>query len=238
MHESSERHGVVAVGDSLLTGFGPALGGVNAQSWAAWIAWALATCSTTHAVNGAHVQQVVADQLPLLRGHYQVGLACCGANDYSDLDLDRYGRQLREICRALGEHSDVVAVATLPLRLRVPLQSWRSTEALTRRVNDQIRAVAAACGVLVVDLERALAGPWSMAPDGQHPSSLGQLEAARIAAVTLDGAGVRFARHLPDPADITVTAPDRRLYVRSLRDRVRGRWSSLRSYRADITARA
>lgn len=224
---------MVAVGDSLLTGFGPALGGVSAQSWAAWIAWSLAGCTTVHAVNGARVQQVVDDQLPLLDGRYRVGFACCGANDYDDFDPDRFSSQLEQICLALRRHCEVAAVATLPLRLRVPRLSWRSTEALTRRLNADVRDVAQACDLLVVELEPGLTGRWSMAADGQHPTSLGQLEAARLAARALDTAGVRFARHLPDPTDVPVSEADRRLYVVSLRDRARGSWSSLRSYRAD-----
>ena len=224
---------MVAVGDSLLTGFGPALGGVSAQSWAAWIAWSLAGCTTLHAVNGAHVEQVVDDQLPLLDGSYRVGFAGCGANDYDGFDPDRFSGQLEQICLALRRHCEVAAVATLPLRLRVPRLSWRSTEALTRRLNAVVRAVAHEHEVLVVELEPALTGPWSMASDGQHPTSLGQLEAARVAAGVLDAAGVRFARHLPDPAQIAVSEADNRLYAVSLRDRVRGSWSSLRSYRAD-----
>jgi len=233
-----ERHGVVAVGDSLLTGFGPALGGVSAQSWAAWVAWALADCTTVHAVNGAHVAQVVADQLPLLEGRYRIGLACCGANDYADFDPALFGSQLEQICLALRRHTDLAAVATLPLRLRVPQMSWRSTESLTRRLNTVVREVTHDCEALVVDLEPGLTGRWSMAPDGQHPSSVGQLEAARIAAATLDLAGLRFSRHLPDPGQIRLSEHDRRLYVRSVRDRLRGTWSSLRSYRADRAAGA
>jgi hypothetical protein len=179
---------------------------------------------------------VVQDQLPILEGRFGVGVASCGANDYADLDTERFATQMRQVCQALSRHADVVAVATLPLSRRVASLSWRRTVLLTRRLNEQIRTAARACDVVLIELEPALIGPWSMAPDAQHPTSLGQLEVARVAAVALDSAGVRFARHLPDPATIPVGPAERRLYRVSLRDRARGTWSSLASYRADRAA--
>jgi hypothetical protein len=223
----------VGIGDSLLTGYGLALGGVSALSWAWWIAWALPGCITLHAVNGATAQHVVRDQLPLLHGRYRLSFGCIGANDLVDLDEQQFASSLVELCSALKQHAEVPAVATLPARLRTGKLSWRQTVFRTQQVNHQIRLAASSLEVILVDLEPALTGRWSMAPNGQHPTSIGQLEAAHVAAAALDGAGVRFARHIPDPGSIEVSPEERRLYTTSVVDRVRGSWTSLVQYRTD-----
>lgn len=224
MAGSGEEHGVVALGDSLLSGYGPALGGVSAVSWAGWIAWALPGCLTLHAVNGARTQQVLQDQVPLLKGRFRLAFVCVGANDLDAYDEVRYADGLAEICRSVRRNADIVAVATLPRCLRVPGLSKDESAALTERLNLQVRGVAGSCGAVVVDLEAALSGAWRMAPDGQHPTSLGQLEAARVAAVALDEVGVHFARHLPDPDLVTVPTVDQRAYEASWGGWLRDLW--------------
>jgi lysophospholipase L1-like esterase len=230
------RHGVVALGDSLVTGYGLALGGVSSQSWAGWLSWALADCCTVHAVNGATTAQVARDQLPLLVGDYRLGLVCVGANDLAGMDAAAVGSLLAEICRDVRRHADIGAVATLPRAIRIPGLSWRQTVLRTERLNELIRLAAAGTGTVLVDLEEALVGRWSLSPDRQHPTSLGHLEAAKVAAVALDAVGMRFARHLPDTADVVVTSIEQRLYAISARERLRGRWAGALSRRADRAA--
>lgn len=229
-------HGVVAVGDSLMTGYGLALGGLTAASWASWISWAMPDCLTMHAVNGSTAQQTVRDQLPLLQGRFRLAVCATGANDIEILDEQRFAQALTELCRTLDDHADLTAIATLPLRMRTPRLSWRQAMRRTQEVNHQIRLVADALDIVLIELEPALTGRWSMAPDNQHPTSLGHLEAAHVAAAALDRAGLRFGRHLPDADAILVPANERQLYDVPLRSRIRGRWSSVVNYRADRLA--
>jgi hypothetical protein len=225
-------HGVVALGDSWLTGYGLPLAGLSCLSWAGWLAWALPGCLTQHAVNGARAEQVARDQVALLPRHrYQLGVAWLGANDFSRLDGNRFTSPLTAICTGLQESCDVVAMATLPAAMRTPDLSWRANAIAIRRVNDYVREVAAETGVTLVELQDALAGPWAMAPDKQHPTSLGQLEAAHVAAGSLTS--VPLLRALPDPADRTPPKVQKRMYDVSIRDRVRGSLVSLRQRRAE-----
>jgi hypothetical protein len=225
-------HGVVAVGDSWLTGYGLPLGGLTCMSWAGWLAWGLVTCLTQHAVNGATAAQVARDQLPLLAGHrYRLGLAWPGVNDLSHLDPDAFTTTTRLTCTALAACSDVVAVATLPTALRLPDLGWRATAVAVGTANDVVRRVAATSGVALVELSDALTGRWDMAPDRQHPTSIGQLAAARIAARALEP--LALARELPDPAGVGVPAHQQRWYDVSTRERVRGLRRELRHRLAD-----
>jgi hypothetical protein len=236
---SAESHGVVAVGDSWLSGYGLALAGVSCTSWAAWLSWALNTCLTQHAVNGSTAEQAARDQVPLLHGRYRLGVAWLGANDLSRFESSSYSMALNTVCTALRASCDVVAVGTMPASVRVPDMSWRGVHATRDQANTVIRKIVSETGCLLVELEHELSGPWSMAPDRGHPTSLGQLEAARMAAQRLDAVGVRFARHLPDPDALYVPDAERDLYDVHLSARVRGAWASLKHWRADqATARA
>lgn len=227
------EHGVVAVGDSLLTGYGPALGGLSSQSWGGWLAWAQTTCFTSHAVNGVRADQVVRDQLPLLTSRYRFGVTCSGANDLTHLDPVAFEAAVERICTALLACSDVAAIATLPATIRTGDMSWRRTALQRTASNAIVRQVAARTGVVLVELEEALTSPFSMAPDHQHPTSIGQLEVAHVAAGALTAAGVRFTRHLPDPAEVRLGDDERRLYVVSPWRRLRARWDSVTSLRTD-----
>ncbi|MCW2570937.1 MAG: hypothetical protein JWO88_995 [Frankiales bacterium] len=168
--DGGQSHGVVALGDSWLTGYGLPLAGLSCLSWAGWLAWA--------------------------------------------------------VCTGLQKSCDVVAIATLPAAMRTPDLSWRANVDAVHRINDSVREAAAATGVVLVELQDALTGTWAMAPDRQHPTSLGQLEAAHVAAGSLSS--VTLLRALPDPADRTLPTVQKRLYDVSIRDRVRGGLVSLR----------
>ena len=66
--------GLVALGDSITNGHGEPALGVHPQSWAQWLAEALELPFTKLAVDGAQAADVLRDQVPRLRGPYD--LAC------------------------------------------------------------------------------------------------------------------------------------------------------------------
>jgi hypothetical protein len=224
-------HGVVALGDSLINGYGPPVGGLSCVSWAGWLAWALLTCLTQHGVNGATTRQVRHDQVPLLQGHYRVGAIWCGANDLGNLDPVPVLTALRDTCSAAAEHCDLVAIATVPSTLRIPRMHWRDLDERRVLLNALIRQAAADAGVVVVELDAALGGGFSMAPNRQHPTALGNLEAAGLAASALAAHGVHFARHLPLPGSVVVPPHEAAAYRVSARERLRGGFSGWRDRR-------
>jgi hypothetical protein len=225
-------HGVVAVGDSWLTGYGLPLGGLSCVSWAAWLAWAGGACLTQHAVNGATAQQVVRDQLPLLsHRRYQLGVAWLGANDIGRLDVDALTAALTQVCLGLRSSCQVVAVGTLPATMRTPDLSWRACEHAVGLANGLVRRVVEHAGVTLIELEGALNGPWSMAPDRQHPTSVGQLEAAHVAAASLGS--LALLRQLPDAGSLVVPTHQQRLYNVPARERIRGALVDRRKRRND-----
>jgi lysophospholipase L1-like esterase len=72
----------------------------------------------------------------------------------------------------------------------------RASDALTRRVNDELRTAAAAVGATYVDLYRAFRGGGTdddtplLAADGDHPSDAGQQRIAQLLAGALTQATV------------------------------------------------
>lgn len=225
-------HGVVAVGDSWLSAYGLPLGGVSCMSWAGWLAWGSAECLTQLAVNGATANQVARDQLPLLRHRqFRIGAVWLGANDLGHLEIDRFVAALTQVCSQLTTCCHVVAIATLPAAVRTPALSWRETQRVVTRANEGIRQAAREVGATVVEMESALTGRWAMDPNRQHPTSLGQLEAAHVAAAShglLTG-----SRQLPDMTMIAVPEHQQRLYSLPARERVRGAIVDLRQRRAE-----
>jgi hypothetical protein len=217
-------HGVVAVGDSFMNGYGLPLAGVTCSSWASWLTWGLTGCLTQHAVNGATCEQALRDQIPLLAGHrYRLGTIWLGANDIARLDAPAVANQLSAVCVAVAGVCEYAAIATLPSSLTSSGSTQRTHADGRRRLNDLIREVAGTSGVVLVELEDALSGPWSMAPDHEHPTALGQLEAANCAAHALSTAGLAFERHLPRPDLRQPTASEQRLYRPGRRSRLRNR---------------
>lgn len=233
---ASARHGVVGLGDSLMTGYGLAIGGVTAQSWAAWLAWALDDCCTLHAVNGVAADAVLRDQLPLLRDRYRLACGGIGANDLVGFDEARFATVVADLLHGLQAHADVVALATLPLQLRTSELSDRQAVSRITAVNRVIRERTRQAGAVLVDVEQALQAPLRVSPDGRHPTSLGTLEVARAAAVALDAAGLRFARHLPDPAAVQVSPADRALHDGAPQPRS-GALTAVTGWRRDRAAR-
>lgn len=189
--------GLVALGDSITRGRGgaPALG-VHPQSWAQWLAEALELPLTNLAADGARAADVLAAQLPRLRGPYDLGVLYVGVNDVRDAGWEpaAFARDAEAIARALAGCCARTAVLTPPHDLGRPSAAPKPREA-----EAILREVAARHGATVVDLSR-FGGRRRVLPDAVHPTSLGQIALADAAALALGAA--RLPSALADaPAD-------------------------------------
>jgi lysophospholipase L1-like esterase len=197
------RLGLLAVGDSITNGNGDPMLGVPARSWALWLAQALELPYTNLARDGAVVTDVVREQLPRVRAHYD--LACCyaGVNDVRNVawSAEAFDADLRRVLATLSSRADRVAVATIPLDLGRP----RAGAAKVAEANAIITRHAGEQRSVVVDLAD-LAGWQLVLPDAVHPTARGQLEIADRAAAALAAAGMpvhRPSTALCDPDDST-----------------------------------
>ena len=181
------RRGLVALGDSITNGRGEPALGVPTRSWAQWLAEALELPFTGLAVDGARTADVLARQVPRLRGPYDVGCVYTGVNDVRtpDFEAGAYERDLRAIAAAVAAASDRLVLCTLPADLGRPRAAPKP-----RAAGAVVRAVADDAGAVLVDLENLSGPPWLL-PDEVHPTAIGQLEIADRAARALG------ARRLP-----------------------------------------
>jgi lysophospholipase L1-like esterase len=182
--------GLVALGDSITNGHGEPMLGVHPQSWAQWLAQALDVPFHGLAADGATAADVLREQVPRLRGPYEVGALFAGVNDARSLDWDAeaFERDLRAIATALAGAAGRLLLCTLPADLGRPRAAPKPLEA-----GAIARRVAAELGAGVVDLDD-LAGPRLMLPDAVHPTALGQAVIAERAAAALRRAGVDVPR--------------------------------------------
>jgi lysophospholipase L1-like esterase len=173
--------GLVALGDSITNGHGEPTLGVHAQSWAQWLAEALELPFTKLAVDGALVAGVLREQVPRLRGPYDVGCVYAGVNDVRapGFDAAAYERDLRAVAAAVDAVSDRLLLCTLPADLGRPRAAPkpRTASAIVRRVGGEL-------GATVVALDDLAGAPWLL-PDAVHPTALGHLEMADRAARAL-----------------------------------------------------
>jgi len=192
----SERCGLVALGDSITYGDGGIVLGVDARSWALWLAQALDVPYTNYAVCGARVSDVLADQLPRVRRPYELGVLYVGVNDVRDPGFDpaAFGRDVRRAVNELAPHCTRLLLLTIPLGLGRPRAGARVGAA-----NGSIRAAAATVGATVVALDD-LAGWRHVLPDAVHATALGQLEIADRAARALGASALPSARTPPKTA--------------------------------------
>jgi hypothetical protein len=125
-------------------------------------------------------------------------------------DGSRFREQVTRTCGQLTEACATVALATLPARFTAPGASLIVHWSSLATVNEVLRSVVSDHGAVLVELEDALAGPWSVAGRHEHPTSLGQLEVAHLAAAALDATGFTFRRHLPSVDGLTPTPDEER----------------------------
>jgi hypothetical protein len=173
--------GLVALGDSITNGHGEPALGVHPQSWAQWVAEVLDLPFTKLAVDGAMTGDVLREQVPRLRGPYDVGCVYAGVNDVRAPGFDAavYEHDLRAIAAAVAAASERVALCTLPADLGRP-----RAEPKPRAASGIVRYVAGEVGAAVVELEDLAGAPWLL-PDAVHPTAVGQLEIADRAARVL-----------------------------------------------------
>ena len=114
--------GLVALGDSITNGHGEPALGVPMQSWAQWLAEALALPFTKLARDAALARDVLAEQVPRLDGPYDVACLYVGVNDARSPEWDpaAYERALRASVAALAACSERLLLCTLPADLGRP----------------------------------------------------------------------------------------------------------------------
>jgi lysophospholipase L1-like esterase len=173
--------GLVALGDSITNGHGEPALGVHAQSWAQWLAEALDLPFTNLAADGALTADVLREQVPRLRGPYDVGCVYAGVNDVRTpaFDAAAYERDLSAIAAAVAHSSERLVLCTIPGDLGRPRAAPKP-----RQASAIVRRVAAVHGATVVALDDLAGAPWLL-PDAVHPTAVGQLEIADRAARAL-----------------------------------------------------
>jgi len=170
--------GLVALGDSITNGHGEPALGVHPQSWAQWLAEALELPFTNLAGDGATAAEVLRDQVPRLRGPYDIGCVYAGVNDVRGpgFDAAAYDRALRAIVAAVFGASERMVLCTIPADLGRPRAAPKPEAA-----SAIVRRVAGDTGATVVALDDLAGAPWLL-PDAVHPTAVGQLEIADRAA--------------------------------------------------------
>ena len=199
--------GVVALGDSITSGRGEPALGVHPQSWAQWLAEALELPFLKLAADGACAADVLHEQVPRMRGRFDLACLFVGVNDTRrlDWDADAYERDLRAIAAALDGHADRLVMCTVPRDLGRPRAAPKPEQA-----SAIVRSVAARHGGVVVALDD-LAGPPLVLPDAVHPTAVGQLEIAARAAGALKATGAEVPR---DPRALVEVHRSRRARAR------------------------
>jgi len=189
---SACRLGVLAFGDSITNGGGELQWGVALQSWALWVARALALPYSPFAVDGARIADVLAHQLPAVPdgARYDLGCLYVGVNDVRGLDWDRaaFERGHRTALAFLTERCERVLTMTVPLDLGRPRAGAKVHE-----VNAAIEASARDAGALVVDL-RDFGARNVVMTDHVHPTAFGQVAIAERALAVLAADGLPARR--------------------------------------------
>ena len=191
--ESGCRLGVLAFGDSITNGGGELQWGVALQSWALWVARGLGLPFTGYAMDGAHVSDVVREQIPAFshrsaaEARYQLGCLYIGVNDVRSVDWDAaaFEAEFRRALEFLAARCDRTLTVIAPLDLGRPRAG-----AKVRELNAVISQVASEVGALVVDLSAWGARNLVMT-DHVHPTAFGQIDIAERALAVQAREGVR-----------------------------------------------
>jgi lysophospholipase L1-like esterase len=186
---------VLALGDSITNAGGELQWGVALQSWALWVARALGLPYTGFAVDGARVQDVLAEQIPAFEqraaagSRYELGCLYIGVNDVRALDWDaaEFERCLRTSLSFLRARCDRVLALTAPLDLGRPRAG-----AKVKDLNASIDRAAADQGALLLRLDHFGARNLVMT-DHVHPTAFGQLAIAERALEVLAADGMKVA---------------------------------------------
>jgi lysophospholipase L1-like esterase len=175
------NRGLVALGDSITNGHGEPALGVPMQSWAQWLAEALALPFTKLARDAALARDVLAQQVPRLQGPYDVACLYVGVNDARSVEWDpaAYERALRATAAALSACSERLLLCTLPADLGRPRAAPKP-----RVASAIVRTVAGDHDAVLAELDDLAGPPWLL-PDAVHPTARGQLEIADRAARAL-----------------------------------------------------
>ena len=223
------RLGVLAFGDSITNGGGELQWGVALQSWALWAARGLGLPYTGYAVDGASIDDVLAQQIPAFErrsakpgARYDLGCLYIGVNDVRspDWDVDAFERGYGSALSFLAERCDRTLTVTAPLDLGRPRAGAKVHE-----LNEVVSRRGGAAGALLVDLSDFRARNWVM-PDRVHPTAFGQIAIAERALDVLARDGLEPAVR-PSTLILYETSAWKRLrgdatYVyRTLKDRVR-----------------
>jgi len=185
--EHELRCGLVALGDSLTRGSGQELLGVRMQSWALWLAEALSLPYTCLAGDGAHARDVVAAQLPRLRGSYDLGCVYIGVNDVRTpgFQPERLREELEQIVEGVRARARLLLLVSPPRALGVPpAPPWAIASAASATAE-----LARAHGAMLVSAD-GLTGAELLQPDAVHLTARGQAMLALRACEQLRGAGL------------------------------------------------
>jgi lysophospholipase L1-like esterase len=201
--------------------------GLGSQSWALWLAQALALPFTTLARNGDTAPGVRRDQLPAIPGErYDVGCVYVGVNDVrgAGWDARAYAADLDAVLAGLAARCARVLTMTIPRDLGLPPAGEEVEEA-----NAAIEAAAAAHGAVVADLRdfRGAAHVWA---DRVHATATGQVALADRAALALRAAGADVPRL---PSEVARPPRPDLLYAlhfarRAVREHARAAWLARR----------
>jgi lysophospholipase L1-like esterase len=182
----SDRHGVLAFGDSITNGGGELQWGVALQSWALWVARGLGLPFTGYAVDGARAD-VVREQIPaytartaLPDARYHLGCLYIGVNDVRapDWNAAAFAADHAAALAFLRARCDRVLAVALPEDLGRPRADVRAAN-----------AVVLAADALVLDL-RGFGARNLVMTDHVHPTAFGQVWVAERALDVLAADGM------------------------------------------------
>lgn len=204
------KQGLVALGDSITRGSGEAMLGLRMQSWALWLAEALGLPYTCLARDGARSADVLAEQLPRLRGDYELGCLYVGVNDVRDpgFEFAPFARELRLAAGALHERCERQLIVALPPALGRPPAPARAIA----KINSLVCALAEEHGALLMTLE-TLRGAELVQPDAVHLTARGEAHMALLACRLLALQGARVDDRELVRALAALSAPARVRYL-------------------------
>lgn len=185
----------VALGDSTTEGLeDPYEDGSGYRGWADRLAAALAAESpglgyANLAIRGRKLPQIRAEQLePALALEPDLASVLGGVNDIlrRNVDLDAIAADMDAIVGALRVQGATVIMLTYPDPTAVISVAAGRIRARVNAFNDQLRAIAARNGAVLVDLDRDGAGhPSLWCDDRLHANAMGHERIAVAAAVAL-----------------------------------------------------